>query len=190
MSTLLTENAKTALPDAPTHVPTETKDDGPAPTLTQVQMHSIEKRRRQQARAKQSKNSTACFHLTTPILIWGPDGARWIPIFQAEKGIMVIQSLPSGKIEDLTGAVMTKIETVCTFGCLKDGIDIVRMGKVLITAHHHIQTAEGWMTANLHSRAGGNLSTTSMLSESTTSVSKGAVTSSSTQLRTHRRPQP
>jgi len=43
--------------------------------------------------------------------------------------------------------VMTKIETVCTFGCSKDGIDIVRMGKALLTAHHHLQTAEGWMTA-------------------------------------------
>jgi len=33
MSTLLTENAKTALPEPQTHMPTETKDDGPAPTL-------------------------------------------------------------------------------------------------------------------------------------------------------------
>jgi len=42
---------------------------------------------------------------------------------------------------------MTKIETVCTFGCPEEGIDIVQMGEALITAHHHIQTAEGWMTA-------------------------------------------
>jgi len=146
ISTLLDE-ANAALPDAPKHVPTGTKDDGPVPTLTQVQIHSIEKRRRQQARAQQSKKSTACFHFSTPILVSTPDGACWTPIFQAEKGDIVIQSLPSGKIEDLTGALMTKIETICTFACPTVGIDIVRMGKALITAHHHIQTAEGWMTA-------------------------------------------
>jgi len=42
---------------------------------------------------------------------------------------------------------MAKIETVCTFGCPEDGIDIVQMGEALITAHHHILTAEGWMMA-------------------------------------------
>jgi len=42
---------------------------------------------------------------------------------------------------------MTKIETVCTFECLTSGINMVQMGEVRITAHHHIQTAEGWMTA-------------------------------------------
>jgi len=88
-------------------------------------MHSIAKHRRQQARAKLPKSSTACFHLSTPVLIWETGGPLWIPIYKASKGVMVIQSLPSGKLEDLTGAVMTKIETVCTFGCSKDGIDIV-----------------------------------------------------------------
>ena len=60
---------------------------------------------------------------------------------------MVVQSLPSGKIEDLSVAMMTKIETVCTFECPASGIDIVKMGEARITAHHHIQTSEGWMTA-------------------------------------------
>jgi len=154
MSTLPTAEAKTALPDAPTHVPTAIKEDGPAPTLTPAQMHSIAKRRRQQARAKLPKSSTACFYLTTPVLIWGTEGALWIPIYKAEKGDIVIQSLPSGNIEDLSGALMAKIETVCTFGCSKDGIDIVQMGKALITAHHHIQTAEGWMTARRATQQG------------------------------------
>jgi len=49
---------------------------------------------------------------------------------------------------------MTKIETVCTFGCPKEGIDIVQMGEALITAHHHIQTAEGWMTARQSTQQG------------------------------------
>jgi len=147
MYTLPTAKAKTAPPDAPMQVPTATKEDGPAPTLTPAQMHSIAKRRRQQARVKLPKSSTACFYLTTPVLIWGADGAFWIPIYKTEKGDIVIQSLPSGNIEDLSGALMAKIETACTFGCSKDRIDIVQMGKALITAHHHIQTAEGWMTA-------------------------------------------
>jgi len=42
---------------------------------------------------------------------------------------------------------MTRIETVCTFDCPVGGIDVVKMGVALITAHHYIQTAEGWMTA-------------------------------------------
>jgi len=128
MYTLPTAEAKTALPDAPIQVPTATKEDGPAPTLTPAQMHSIAKRRRQQARAKLPKSSTACFYLTTPVLIWGTEGAFWIPIYKAEKGDIVIQSPPSGNIEDLSGALMAKIETVCTFGCSKDRIDIVQMG--------------------------------------------------------------
>jgi len=70
-----------------------------------------------------------------------------MPIYKAEKGDIVIQSLPSGNIEDLSEAMMTKIETVCTFDCPVEGIDIVQMGEALITAHHHIQTAKGWMTA-------------------------------------------
>jgi len=40
ISTLLSDDANAALPDAPKHVPTGTKDDGPVPTLTQVQIHS------------------------------------------------------------------------------------------------------------------------------------------------------
>jgi len=80
-------------------------------------------------------------------LKWVTGGALWIPIYRVEKGDIVIQSLPSGNIEDLSGAMMAKIETVCTFGCPEEGIDIVQMGEALITAHHHILTAEGWMTA-------------------------------------------
>jgi len=52
----------------------------------------------------------------------------WIPIYLTEKGDIVVQTLPSGKLEDLTGAVMTTIETACSFDCPAGGIDIVRMG--------------------------------------------------------------
>jgi len=148
MSTLLTEGAKAALPEIPVLVPAETKDNELVPTLTQAETTSIEKRRRRQAKAReQVKNSTACFHRGTPILVIRTERAIWIPIYTAEKGDIVVQSLSSGIIEDLTDALMTKIETTCIFDCPAGGIDIVQMGKAGITAHHHIQTAEGWMTA-------------------------------------------
>jgi len=73
--------------------------------------------------------------------------ASWIPIYSAEPGEIVVQTLPSGTIEDLTGALMTTIETACTFDCPAGRIDLVQMGDAIITAHHHIQTADGWMTA-------------------------------------------
>jgi len=147
-STLPTEGAKAGLPGVLEPVSANTKDNEPAPSLTQDETTSIEKRRRRQARArKQAKNSTACFQLGTPILVRKPEGAIWIPIYKAERGDIVVQSLPSGIIEDLTDDLMTKIETVCTFDCPTVGIDIVWMGKALITAHHHIQTADGWMMA-------------------------------------------
>jgi len=93
ISTLLTEGAKAALPEALEPVPAETKDNELVPTLTQAETNSIEKRRRRQARAKQAKNSTACFHLGTPILVRKPEGAIWIPIYKAEKGDIVVTSL-------------------------------------------------------------------------------------------------
>jgi len=77
-----------------------------------------------------------------------------MPIYKAARGDIVIQSLPSGNIADLSGALMAKIETVCTFGCPEEGIDIVKMGEALITAHHHIQTAERWMTARQATQQG------------------------------------
>ena len=101
-----------------------------------------------QARAKvQVKSSTACFALGTRILVQKLEKASWIPIYSAEQGDIVVHTLPSGKIEDLTGALMTTIETVCTFDCPAGRIDLVQMGDAIITAHHHIQTADGCMTA-------------------------------------------
>ena len=73
--------------------------------------------------------------------------ASWKPIYRAEKGDAVIQTLPSGKIEDLTCALCTLIKTVCTFDCPAGMIGIVRMGESIITSHHQIQTTNGWMTA-------------------------------------------
>jgi len=135
-------------------MPTDKKNEGPVPILTRAQLQSIAKRRRQKSRANPPKNPTACFYLSTPVLKWTTGGAIWMPIYKAEKDDIVIQSLPSGNIEDLSGALMAKIETVCTFGCPEEGIDIVQMGEALITAHHHIQTAESWMTARQATQQG------------------------------------
>jgi len=143
-SMLPIEGAKGGLTEALEPV----SDNEPAPSLTQAETTSIAKRRQRQAKVRnQAKNSTACFHLGTPILVRKPEGAIWIPIYKAERGDIVVQSLPSGIIEDLTEALMTKIETTNSFDCPAGGIDIVQMGEALITAHHYIQTAEGWMTA-------------------------------------------
>jgi len=128
-------------------MPAETEDNEPELTPKQAETTSIEKRRHRQARAKaQVKRGTACFALVTHILVKRPEKAIWIPIYTAERGDIVVQSLPSGKIEDWTGALMTKIETACSFDCPTGGIDIVQR-ETLITAHHHIQTVDGWMTA-------------------------------------------
>jgi len=146
-STLRRGGAKTALPEAVKSATAETKDNEPEPTPTQAEMKSIEKRKRRQARANRpGKNSTACFAFDTAILVLGPEKASWILIWCVGKGKVVVQSLPSGNIEDLTGAMMTAVETACSFECPESEIDIVQMGKARITAHHHIQTSEGWMT--------------------------------------------
>ena len=98
-STLPIEGAKGGLTEALEPV----SDNEPAPSLTQAETTSIAKRRRRQAKVRnQAKNSTACFHLGTPILVRKPEGATWTPIYKAVKGDILVQSLPSGKIEDLT----------------------------------------------------------------------------------------
>jgi len=144
ISTLRSGGAKTASPEVLGPAIAETKGNEPEPTLTQAELKSIEKRKRQQARAKgQVKRSTACFAFDTTILVLGPEKASWIPIWRVGRGKMVVQSLPSGNIEDLSDVMMTKIKTVCTFECPASGINVVRMGGARITAHHHIQTSEG-----------------------------------------------
>jgi len=118
------------------------------PTLTKAQTASIDKRRRRQARANgQGNRGTACF-------THKQNRAIWIPIVEAKKGDMVVQSLPSGKIEDLSRAVMTPINTVCIFESHDAKIDLVQMGAAYITAYQNIHTENGWMTARQASERG------------------------------------
>ena len=162
-ASLLSDGTKTAQLGVLEPTTAETKDNDPEPTLTQAKKYAIDKRRRRQARAKvQVKSSLACFALGTPILVKKVEKASWIPMYLAEKGDIVVQTLPSAKIEDLTGALMTQIETACSFDCPAGRIDIVRMGESIIAAHHHIQTNDGWMTARQAADKGhGLLLTTS-----------------------------
>jgi len=67
----------------------------------------------------------------TYILARKSDKAIWIHLWTATRGGTVVQSLPSGKIEDLSGARVTTIETLCSFGGPEGWIDLVQMGKAL-----------------------------------------------------------
>jgi len=59
------------------------------------------------------------------------------------KGELVVQSLPSGNIMDLTGALITPVKTLCYFDTKDGGNDMVHLGTSIITPNHHIHTAEG-----------------------------------------------
>jgi hypothetical protein len=83
----------------------------------------------------------------TYLLIRYEDKASWIQLRTAAKGTKVVQSLSSGNIEDLGGATETTIETVCPYESPTGGVDLVKLGKACVTAHHHIKTEDGWMTA-------------------------------------------
>jgi len=76
----------------------------------------------------------------TYILIRNGDKASWIQLGTTTRGAIVVQSLPSGKIEDLLGARVTTIETLCPFEGLRDRVDLIQIAKAYILAHHHIKT--------------------------------------------------
>jgi len=73
---------------------------------------------------------------------------QWIPIWTAAAGDTVIQTLSSGRSNDLARAMMTMILTVCTFDCPNVRMDLLQVGKAYITVHHHIYAEHGWMTAH------------------------------------------
>jgi len=103
-ATISNDGAKTAQPGTLEPTTAETKDNEPEPTLTQHEKHAIAKRQQRKARSQaQVKNRKACFALGTPILVETLGQASWKPLYLADKGDTVVQTLPSGKIEDLTG---------------------------------------------------------------------------------------
>jgi len=70
---------------------------------------------------------TPSFTPDTYILIRNADKASWIQLGDSTRGATVVQSLPSGNIEDLRGATSTTIETAYQLERSAGGIDIVQM---------------------------------------------------------------
>jgi len=142
-STLQSDGTKIAPPEDLAPATADTEDNEP-----ESETKSIEKCKCRQTRAKgKAKGSTVCFDYNTLILLTKTEKASWTPIWLTNKGDLVVQSLPSGDTNNLTDATTTAIKTVCTFDCPASGIDMIQLGLANITAHHHIQTPEGWMTA-------------------------------------------
>jgi len=122
--------------------------NAPDTTQSATEAYIVPRSQRKAARSKRlPKSSTACFNFDTPVLMESMGTAYWKMIYKAEKGESVVQTLPSGNIMDLTDAHTTPIKTNCCFVSQAGGNDMVRMGRCIITPHHHILTAEGWMTA-------------------------------------------
>jgi len=124
--------------DAATNVPKAGQSMTANPTLT---------RRQRSARSNRpSKSSTACFSYDTFVLVVYQGYALWKKFYKVTQGELVVQSLPSGNIMDLTGALITPVKTLCCFETKDGGNDMVHLGTSIITPNHHIHTAEGWMT--------------------------------------------
>jgi len=104
--------------------------------------------RRQRPAKKPPKSSTACFSWDTYVLVEYQGFAMWKKFFQVQQGELAVQSLPSGNIMDLTGALLTPVKTLCYFDTKDGRIDLVYLGTSAITPNHHILMAEGWMAAS------------------------------------------
>ena len=107
-------------------------------------------RRQRSARSNRpSISSTACFSFDTSILVISQGYAIWKMIYAVIQGELVVQSLPSGNIMDLTCALTTPVKTLCNFDTKDGGNDMVHLGMSIITPNHHIHMAELTLT-NLH----------------------------------------
>jgi len=124
--------------DTATNAPPVGQSTTAHPTLT----------RSQRLAKRLSKSDTACFSWDTYVLIASQDSALWKKFYQVQQGEVVVQSLPSGNIMNLTGALLTPVTTMCCFDTKDGGNDMVHLGTFTITPNHHIHTADGWMTAS------------------------------------------
>ena len=52
-------------------------------------------------------------------------------------GDVVVQSLPSGNVSDLSDALTTSVKTLCYFDMAEGGHDMVHLGTASITPYHH-----------------------------------------------------
>ena len=126
--------------DAETNAPKAGQSMPASPTLTG--------RKRSARRNRPAVSSTACFSFDTSILVVSQGYACWKMIHKVTRGELVVQSLPSGHIMDLSGALTTPVKTLCYFDTKEGGNDMVYLGTSTITPNHHIHMAEGWMTAS------------------------------------------
>jgi len=91
---------------------------------------------------------TPSFTSDTHILILTAGVASWTQIRDARCGATVIKSLPSGNVEDVSGAQSATLERVWLFEEGGDDIDMVQIGKAYLTADHPILTVDGWLLAS------------------------------------------
>ena len=73
--------------------------------------------------------------------------AGWTQLCTLVKGTIVIQSLPSGNIEDLGGAKVTTIESICPYQPPTGEVILAKLGMARVATHLHIKLEDGWMTA-------------------------------------------
>jgi hypothetical protein len=73
--------------------------------------------------------------------------ASWTQLRTVAKDTIVFQSLPSGNIEDLGGAKMTTIQTICPYQRPEGEVILAKLAMACVTAHLHIKLEDGWMTA-------------------------------------------
>jgi len=122
----------------------EARTNAPGAAHSAIEAYTSTRRQRTAAKSKRPANSsTACFGYDTPVLMVSQGIAQWEMFYKTEKGVSVVQSLPSGNIMDLTDAITTPIKTLCCFETQKGDNDMVKMGKCTITSLHHILTEEG-----------------------------------------------
>ena len=142
------KKVSTDLHETPEPITADTASNAPGAALLVPEAHTPNRRQRQVVNKKLLKSGTACFSFDTLILIECLGFAYWQVIHKLEKGHNVVQTLPSGNIHDLTGTTTTPIKTNCSFEqSSTGGMDMIRMGSGCLTPHHHILSADGWMTA-------------------------------------------
>jgi len=142
------EETHTVHQGTPEPITSDTTFNAPDAAHSITEPYTLARRQRKAARSKRPPtSSTACFSFDTAVLMESKGTAHWKMIYKAEKAESVVQTLPSGNIMDLTDAHTTPIKTLCCFENQEGGNDMVSMGRCIITSHHHILMAEGWMTA-------------------------------------------
>jgi len=135
------------LPDAALNQPA-TLDPKEWPLFPEPDANPLTRRQRSARSIRPPISHTACFSFDTSILVISQGYALWKMIYAVKQGELVVQSLPSGNIMDLTGALTTPIKTLCNFDTQDGGNDMVYLGMSIITPNHHIHMTDGWMTAS------------------------------------------